>query len=146
MPKDKYDNRLTYRDRILLPQAAHDRLKDSSPSGNIQISSMNVSPAINNDIELQSLWIEAEARDDSYSRIKQAVVDNLRTFPQDLNLKVTIADCVVNEQGHLLHCNQRWVPDYKPLRTRIIQHCYNSLLSGHPGHNGTSTIMGRMFF
>jgi hypothetical protein len=42
---------------------------------------MNVSPAINNDTELQSLWIEAEARDDSYSHIKQAVVDNLWTFP-----------------------------------------------------------------
>ena len=150
MPKDKYDDRLTYRDRVLLPQASRDRLndclKDSSPPSNIQIASMIASPALNNDKELQNFWVEAEAQDDSYPRIKQAVVDNLRTFPRDLNLKVTIADCAVNEQGHLLHRNRRWVPDYEPLRTRIIQRCHDSLLSGHPGHNGTSAIVGRMFF
>ena len=85
MPKDKYDDRLTYRDRVLLPQASRDRLndclKDSSPPSNIQIASMIASPALNNDKELQNFWVEAEAQDDSYPRIKQAVVDNLRTFP-----------------------------------------------------------------
>jgi hypothetical protein len=37
--------------------------------------------ALNNDEELWNLWLEAEAQDDSYSCIKQAVVDNLWTFP-----------------------------------------------------------------
>lgn len=46
MPKDKYDDRLTYRDRILLPQAPHNGLKDPPFPSKIQIASMIASPAL----------------------------------------------------------------------------------------------------
>ena len=123
VPKNENDDRLTYRDRVLLPQGIRVH--------SVQVPRMviPVTQVLTDKDQSQTLWIQAKAYDDSYSRIKQAVADNLRTFPRDLGLKVTIADCKIDEQGHLLHRDRQWVPDYEPLRTKIIQQCHDSMLS-----------------
>lgn len=140
MPKNHDDNRFTYRDRTLLPQEIY---VHATLAPRLRIPTVT---APSHDEQLQTLWNQAEAYDKDYERIKQAVADNLRTFPRDLGLKVTIADCKIDEQGHLWHRDRQWVPNYEPLRTKIIQQCHDSVLAGHPGHNGTSAILGRMFF
>ena len=71
-----------------------------------------------------------------------------RVFPVDLVLpvKVLVSDCVLDDNGYLRFRGRLWVPDYEPLRTAIIQELYNSALTGHPGKNGTITVVSRDFF
>ncbi|EED23616.1 retrovirus polyprotein, putative [Talaromyces stipitatus ATCC 10500] len=80
---------------------------------------------LTNDEQFRSLWTQAEAHDDNYIRIKQVIADNLQTFPQDLGLKVKIANCKIDKQGHLLYRDRRWVPDYEPLQTKIMQYYHD---------------------
>ena len=59
---------------------------------------------------------------------------------------MSVADCTVDDNGYLRFRGRLWVPDYEPLRTAIIQELHDSVLTGHPGKNGTITVVSREFF
>ena len=59
-------------------------------------------PTPSHDRQFQTLWTKPKPMIKIMTVLKQAVADNLRTFPRDLGLKVTIADCRIDEQGQLL--------------------------------------------
>jgi hypothetical protein len=94
------------------------------------------------------LWEEGKRIDEDHKVLIQAVQDGRRTFPQNLEepVKVSIADCTLTTDGSLLFRGRRWVPNHEPLKTRLIQETHDSVLSGHPGKNGTIGIMRRHFF
>ena len=71
-----------------------------------------------------------------------------RVFPADLVLpvKVSVSDCVLDDNGYLRFRGRLWVPNYEPLRTVIIQELYDSALTGHLGKNGTIIVVLRDFF
>lgn len=140
--QDENDDRLTYRDLVLWPQ--DETWKRASMETDDMLIHATQTPPV--DEELEHLWKTGESQDEAYDRIRQAVKNRLQRFPRDLRLKLTIREYRVDDNGQLTHRGHFWVLDYDPLRMKIMQHCHDSMLSGYPGHNGTSAIVGRTFF
>ena len=83
-----------------------------------------------------------------FERLVTAVRQGERVFLANLAslVKVSVLDYKINNNGYLRFRGRLWVPNYKPLRTAIIQELYDSALIGHPGKNGTITVVSRDFF
>ena len=96
--------------------------------------------------DLQNLWETAEEADVLYGALVKAVGDKERVFPSKLEVKVSIAECDLDGQGHLLFRSRRWVPESEPLRTGLIQETHDSMIAGHPGREVTAALMMRQFF
>ena len=62
-----------------------------------------------------------------------AVREGKRTFPSELQVKVSISECELDNQERLLFRGRRWVPESEPLRTGLIQETHDSIVAGHPG-------------
>jgi transposase InsO family protein len=92
---------------------------------------------------LEQQWKSAETSDATLQDLKQAVRDKLPRFPRTLQMKVSMSECKLDEQGRLLYRERRWVPNSEPLRTRLMQETHDSVLCGHPGHNMTYAILAR---
>ena len=75
-----------------------------------------------------------------------AVSEKARRFPPHTGVKVSISECSLNAKGALLFRGRKWVPEYEPLRTKLMQHVHDSILTGHPGREATLAILSRMFF
>jgi hypothetical protein len=91
-------------------------------------------------------WEEAMANDVEYLRVRQALEEEHRIFPRDLNLKISIAECALSESGRVLYRGREWVPRHDNLRTRLIQHVHDSILTGHPGRQGTYAYLARGYY
>lgn len=161
LPRDTTDERLLQRTAQLLQQLPEGLTVNSGslsdPEDETQYySNLMVSPAriqtplatqtsLGQDIE--RLWHEATQQDPVIRRLQEAVKQGNRTFPPDLTttIKVSIADCSC-EGDTLLFRGRRWVPDFEPLRTKIIQALHDSTLSAHPGRTGTIALVARHFF
>jgi hypothetical protein len=149
---------LTRRDQDI-PQDRDDRLNyrmaQLIPPGIIQGNAIRLAPVAAVDrVErtftdrLRRLWDEGKAQDKDFEQLTAAVRQGRRVFPTDLAspVKVSVADCIVDDNGYLRFRGRLWVPDYEPLRTAIIQELHDSVLTGHPGKNGTIIVVSREFF
>jgi hypothetical protein len=96
--------------------------------------------------DLQSLWRVAEESDAAYEVMTKAVREGKRVFPPELQVKVSISECELNDQEQLLFRGRRWVPESEPLRTGLIQETHDSMVAGHPGREVTAALMMRQFF
>jgi hypothetical protein len=98
--------------------------------------------------QLQTLWSTGVAEDKDFGRLKEVVESGGRVFPADLNtkIKVSVSDCTIDNEGRLRFRGRLWVPNYEPLRTAIVQELHDSVLTGHPGKNGTIAVVSREFF
>ena len=76
----------------------------------------------------------------------KAVQDGERRFPTAIDLKLSIAECHLDNQGNLRYRNRRWVPDSEPLRTGLIHAIHSSKALGHPGRNITAQAVSREYF
>ena len=74
--------------------------------------------------DFERLWTTAIDTDEHYRRLRQAVNDDLARFPRDLRTRISISECRVDEQNRLKFRDRLWVPDYEPLRTRLMQILY----------------------
>lgn len=95
---------------------------------------------------LQNLWNEAEKQDELLLELTKAVREERRTFPTKLEIKVSIGDCELDESDKLLFRKRKWVPQSDELRTKIIQGTHDSMITGHPGREVTSSLVSRDFF
>src|SRR5258706_2043432 len=97
---------------------------------------------------LQHLWGKGKTADMDFSRLEATVRHGERVFPRDLltAVKTSVSDCLLDESGFLRFRGRLWVPDYEPLRTAIVQEVHDSVLTGHPGKNGTIAVVSRDFF
>jgi hypothetical protein len=95
---------------------------------------------------LEDQWTNVQQEDQTYGEAVDAVRREARSFPSALGLKVSIAECSLDEEGRLLFRGRRWVPDSEPLRTTLIQQTHDSILSGHPGREAMAALMARQFF
>jgi len=89
---------------------------------------------------------EAKKKDLTYREAYKALQNNEKRFPIRLGLKVSISKCDIDPRYRLRFRERIWVPDYEPLRTRLIQKTHDSSLSGHPGGNVTYSLLARRFF
>lgn len=91
-------------------------------------------------------WEQAKREDNIYQEATKYVKDGNRTFPTQLGLKVSIAECHLDDQDNLYFRDRKWVPGSEPLRTNIIQSAHDSLLVGHPGREQTYIVVSREYF
>jgi len=96
--------------------------------------------------ELEELWQEALQIDESYGKIVTCLREGKRKLPADLKLKVSIAECALNEEDRLLFRGRLWVPELEELRTKMIQGTHDSRACGHPGRDLTGAILARQYF
>jgi transposase InsO family protein/predicted aspartyl protease len=95
---------------------------------------------------LEQLWEEAKEGDQTYQLAWKAVENGERKFPTALDLKLSIAECRLDESGNLLYRDRKWVPESEPLRTGIIHAIHSSRALGHPGRNLTYQAVAREYF
>jgi hypothetical protein len=174
-PKDASDERLQYRiAQLLKPEVlpkGHQQLSteedcpNKQPQENlipethkqlfmedthaIQAAPMETPQPENPDHEqllMEDLWITALDQDKSFNGIKEAIEEKKRRFPPELKLQVTIAECSLDEKGRPRFRERLWVPDYEPLRTRIVQDTHDSVVTGHPGRDLLVSILSRRFY
>jgi hypothetical protein len=149
---------LTRRDQDI-PQDGDERLNyrmaQLIPAGMIRGNAIRLAPVTAIDpVErtftdrLRRLWDEGKAQDKDFEQLVAVVRQGKRVFPTDLAspVKVSVADCTIDDNGYLRFRGRLWVPNYEPLRTAIIQELHDSVLTGHPGKNGTITVVSREFF
>ena len=135
MPQGSEDERIKHREfQLVTPE-----MLKSYPAIRVAATSFS-SP------ELQKLWEEGVNHDQSYRTINKAIKDNARRFPASLRLKVSMSECTLNKDEEPLFRGRRWVPDYEPLRTRLVFEAHDTLLSGHPGRHQTYMTLARDFF
>jgi hypothetical protein len=101
--------------------------------------------------DLIRAWEEGIERDATYSILVKAVLKGDRTFPpnvriQDKKLAVSIAECAVGRDRILRYRGRKWIPEWEPLQTALIQNTHDSYLTGHPGREGTVATLGRDYF
>jgi hypothetical protein len=95
---------------------------------------------------IEDLWTIVLEQDESFKEIKNAIEREDRRFPLQLKLQVTIAECSLDDKGRPRFRERLWVPDYEPLRTRIIQDTHDSAVTGHPGRDLLVSILSRRFY
>ena len=95
---------------------------------------------------LQSLWETSRKSDQVYRTISQALKDGERRIAAEIDVKISLAECQLNEQGLLCFRDRVWIPDNEPLRTGVIQRVHDSHITGHPGRDATYAILSRRFF
>jgi transposase InsO family protein len=92
------------------------------------------------------LWEEAQQADLSYGQAIKCLQEGRRTFPPNLNLKVSVGECSLNSDGRLLFRERLWVLELEKLRTKMIQDTHDSRACGHPSRDNTRAILARQFF
>jgi hypothetical protein len=116
------------------------------------------------DPEMNLLWERTTPQDTTYQAVLEAVRSGARQIPSGLRLKVQLSDCAADAHGHLRHRGKLWVPgapfvteserkdsdtrvqDLDILRTKIIQRCHDSPISGHPGREATGSMVARDYY
>lgn len=116
------------------------------------------------DTEINRAWKDLMTKDKLYQTVCRAIQDGARQVPTEARLKIQLADCRIDAQGLLYHRGKLWVPgapfttederkraepeiqELDFLRTKIIQRCHESPISGHPGREGTISMVGRDFY
>lgn len=157
VPKDGGDERLRNREKQLFsPDDFHEDGQEVESHGDAQAalclsvrsecSSEVAAPVRDDAMSLEEQWQAAEEGDEKFHVILKAVRDGLPKFPKELQLQLNIGECEFDAHGRLLWRQRRWVPENEPLRTRIMQECHDSIMSGHPGHNSLYGMLARTVF
>ena len=154
MPQGAEDERLIGREFQLIKDSWIERpylptstlaparvLSDTKPPGS----------AVFHQEDLRREWDAAIEHDTSYSRIAQALQQGDRSFPPSLRVKekplnVSLAECHLRNDGVVMYRDRVWVPDWEPLQTCLIQSAHDSVVTGHPGREGTVAILARSYF
>lgn len=95
---------------------------------------------------VKSLWERAVQEDSTFGVLCTALREKARKFPPHAGVKVSISECSMDADDSLLFRGRKWVPEYEPLRTELIQRTHDSILTGHPGREATLAILSRTFF
>lgn len=95
---------------------------------------------------MEDLWTTALEQDQDFSEIKKAIESESRRFPPQLQLQVTMAEGSLDEKGRPRFRERLWVPNYEPLRTKIMQDTHDSVVTGHPGRDLLISILSRRFY
>ena len=68
--------------------------------------------------------------------IPNDVLEQLRRG-QTRSKQISLAECQVDENGHLLYCKRVYVPNHMPLKLQLIRDFYETQAAGHPGQSKT---------
>ncbi len=149
VPDNADDERLKTRHfQLLQPVVHHVASKEEAGATfcfNGRITEEEADPPMDDD-PIEDRWETAAQDDEEYTKARNAVRDGMRKFPPELQLKVTLAECSIDQEGHLRFRGRKWVPKAAALRTHVIAEVHNSPVAGHPGREVTYSILHRDYF
>ena len=60
--------------------------------------------------------------------------------------QISLAECQVDDNGRLLYRKHIYVPNYMPLKLRLIRDLYETLAAEHPGRSKTLELLARHYY
>lgn len=144
VPQGPDDERILQRERRLLDP---EKLVNA-PTAQVATNGAdaNVHLEHRQELPLEEQWRAAEQLDEGLQELKQAVKDGARRFPRHLGIRVSITECELSEDNRLLFRGRLWVPEFEPLRTRLLQETHDSTITGHPGRDVLYALLSRRFY
>ena len=156
MPVDA-DARYTHREAILL----RPEVMRGFAIGTLRVSPLTVAPDPSDTqhdhpdslhpgegpapTDIGLLWNAAKARDTYLGELKQSLIRGDRRFPPALRVGASMSECSLDDDDVCFR-GRKWVPNDETLRTRLDQEAHDSVLSGHPGREGTYRVLSRQFY
>ena len=95
---------------------------------------------------LADLWDTSVAADLTLRTIKTCLEEGRRRFPPALGLRVSTNECSIDDDGHVLFRERKWVPDNDRLRTKLVTLAHSTPLTGHPGKHQTYRTVAQQYF
>ena len=65
---------------------------------------------------------------------------------QTCSKQISLAECQVDDNGHLLYCKHIYVLNYMPLKLRLIRDFHETPAAGHPGRSKTLELLSRHYY
>jgi len=96
--------------------------------------------------DLKQMWVNAEAEDESYNELCQAICEKQRLFFTVLKVRVFIMKCFLNNEKKLLFYKRHWVLFSELLCMRLIQYTHDSTMTEHSERNVTGVLLSWQFF
>jgi hypothetical protein len=122
------DERLTHQAQVVLKKENID-----SKLGLFAASFSNEAGV--SDVSLKELFKEGYKADKFPNEVLQELRSGRKQHPD-----ITLAECT-ELNGHLHYREKKFVPNYPPLRVRIIQEYHNTPAAGHPGRDKTFDLI-----
>ena len=60
--------------------------------------------------------------------------------------QISLAECQVDDNSHLLYCKRIYVPNYMPLKLRLIRDFHETPAAGHLGQSKTLELLARHYY
>jgi len=117
-------------------QTASMTVKDISVSVLVQDQNL-----FNEIINLKQMWVNAEAKDESYNELCQTIHKKQRLFSTVLKVRIFITKCFLSDEEKLLFCKRCWVSSSEPLYTKLIQYTHDSKMTEHSERDVTDTFL-----
>ena len=137
---------ITFSSTVAIPHQEVQNVENNNTGPELQLDSTEQLDSTIQQNDIEGLWTTAIEQDEQYQEARQAVLNGARRFPPDLQLKVSIAECSVDDNMFLLCRERRWVPSYEPLRTGLIDGVHSPPVAGHPGRQITYQTVARNYF
>jgi len=126
-------------------------------SKSIQAASMTVADILisvlvqdqnlfNEIMNLKQMWVNAEAKDESYDELCQTIFKKQRLFSTVLKVRVFIIKCFLSDEEKLLFCRRHWVLSSESLCTELIQYTHDSTMTEHSERDVTDALLSWQFF
>ncbi|KAI1005946.1 hypothetical protein K3495_g2275 [Podosphaera aphanis] len=61
-------------------------------------------------------------------------------------MKISISECLIDSEGYVRWRDRLVVPKFEPLQTALIHKVHDSPITGHPGREGTLSILARHYY
>ena len=65
---------------------------------------------------------------------------------QTCSKQISLAECQVDDNGRLLYYKHIYVPNYMPLKLRLIRDFHKTRAAGHPGRSKTLELLARHYY
>jgi len=95
---------------------------------------------------LKQMWVNAEAKDESYDELCQTIHKKWRSFSTVLKMRVFIMKCFLSDEEKLLFCKRHWVSSSESLCTKLIQYTHDSTMAEHSERDVTDALLSQQFF
>ncbi len=96
--------------------------------------------------DLEQMWVNAEAKDESYNELCQTIHKKQWSFSTVLKVRVFIMKCFLSNEEKLLFYRRHWVLFSESLCMRLIQYTHDSTMTEHSKRDVTDAFLLWQFF
>ncbi len=96
--------------------------------------------------DLKQMWVNAEAKDESYDELCQTIHEKQRSFFTVLEVRVFITKCFLSDEEKLLFHKRHWVSSSESLCMKLIQYTHDLTMTEHSERDVTDALLSQQFF